>query len=495
MVNTIFIAYIFGATATADIFLLLYNLIFRIGERIRKSINVTFVPVYINYKINTSEAKTVRMKNAFATKMLFFSILGMFVYAISSPYWVKITGFGFVNESRTLAVNLVWILSPVIFFFVAFSICESIFISENRFWIPSISSVFSVLGLLFGILFLVKYINVYGLAVGTTIGTLISVIVSYLFLKRSGLHFSLTLDRWQKDEKIVSERLFPVICSNIILQIVVVVDKIFATHLGEGYSSTLSYAFNISMVIPSIITPAMLTSVLPTVSKNLAEKDYGSFSVLFNRFFKHLSFVIIPICGLLLLLGDSVIQLLLHRGKFDNTALENTVIAFNYYLIGVMAHCFWVFVAGILMSMGKVKYLVRSSLFFLVISIAFDSILMKYLGYIGLPLATSLVFIAQLALFLIFLVKDSRFYGFNGIILHIIKVSIATFCMMLIVLKIKGLIIKTDLVEFSYLYQVLELALLVIIGSASFMFVSRCLKIESMSYIFEVFRRVILRRI
>ena len=120
---------------------------------------------------------------------------------------------------------------------------------------------------------------------------------------------------------------------------------------------------------------------------------------------------------------------------------------------------------------------------------------MKYLGYIGLPLATSIVFIIQLAFFLIYLVKDSRFYGFNGVVLHIAKVSIATFCMMLIVLKIKGLIIKTDLVEFSYLYQVLKLALLVIIGSVSFIFVSRCLKIESMSYIFEIFRRLILRRI
>ncbi|MCK5451211.1 MAG: polysaccharide biosynthesis C-terminal domain-containing protein, partial [Candidatus Omnitrophica bacterium] len=490
--NTILIAHYFGASAATDAFFLIYIFVVRIGDRVRKAINVTFVPVLVDYKILQGTSARKGMTNAFATRAILVACPIMIVFAVFSPYWLKIAAFGFGTEAYEIAVRLTWLLAPMGILFVTFAVCESIFIAEKKVLISSLTTIIASAGPIAGILILSRYIGIYSAAVGITLGGVLTLFALYLFLVKSGNKFQLTLEVGEKGAVKVSRNLAPALTYNVILQIIIAIDRIFATQIGEGYTSALSYAFSVSFLIPALLTPSVLIPVLPVLSENLTKKDYAAFTTLFVRSMKLIAFVAIPVCVMMLLMGETIIRLFLQRGEFDLAALKNTVTAFHYYMLGMPAYALWGFVAAIFVVLGKMKHLIYGSLLLLFISIAINAILMKWLGFTGLPIATSIVFFLQLFYFLAALRRDERFLGFKGVIPHFFMVCSATACMVLFYLVLMKYSRFWPSGEVGQLMQFVNMGLLILLGTTIYISVAKWLRIEEASSIFNTFGKIVL---
>ena len=518
MFNTILIAHYFGASAATDAFFLIYIFVVRIGDRVRKAINVTFVPVLVDYKILQGTSARKGMTNAFATRAILVACPIMIVFAVFSPYWLKIAAFGFGTEAYEIAVRLTWLLAPMGILFVTFAVCESIFIAEKKVLISSLTTIIASAGPIAGILILSRYIGIYSAAVGITLGGVLTLFALYLFLVKSGNKFQLTLEVGEKGAVKVSRNLAPALTYNVILQIIIAIDRIFATQIGEGYTSALSYAFSVSFLIPALLTPSVLIPVLPVLSENLTKKDYAAFTTLFVRSMKLIAFVAIPVCVMMLLMGETIIthtgmatkaipvcvmmllmgetiiRLFLQRGEFDLAALKNTVTAFHYYMLGMPAYALWGFVAAIFVVLGKMKHLIYGSLLLLFISIAINAILMKWLGFTGLPIATSIVFFLQLFYFLAALRRDERFLGFKGVIPHFFMVCSATACMVLFYLVLMKYSRFWPSGEVGQLMQFVNMGLLILLGTTIYISVAKWLRIEEASSIFNTFGKIVLKK-
>ena len=492
--NTILIAHYFGASAATDAFFLIYIFVVRIGDRVRKAINVTFVPVLVDYKILQGTSARKGMTNAFATRAILVACPIMIVFAVFSPYWLKIAAFGFGTEAYEIAVRLTWLLAPMGILFVTFAVCESIFIAEKKVLISSLTTIIASAGPIAGILILSRYIGIYSAAVGITLGGVLTLFALYLFLVKSGNKFQLTLEVGEKGAVKVSRNLAPALTYNVILQIIIAIDRIFATQIGEGYTSALSYAFSVSFLIPALLTPSVLIPVLPVLSENLTKKDYAAFTTLFVRSMKLIAFVAIPVCVMMLLMGETIIRLFLQRGEFDLAALKNTVTAFHYYMLGMPAYALWGFVAAIFVVLGKMKHLIYGSLLLLFISIAINAILMKWLGFTGLPIATSIVFFLQLFYFLAALRRDERFLGFKGVIPHFFMVCSATACMVLFFLVLMKYSRFWPSGEVGQLMQFVNMGLLILLGTTIYISVAKWLRIEEASSIFNTFGKIVLKK-
>jgi putative peptidoglycan lipid II flippase len=490
----ILIAHYFGASAATDAFFLIYIFVVRIGDRVRKAINVTFVPVLVDYKFLQGLAARKGMTNAFATRAIFVACPIMILFALFSPYWLKVAAFGFGAEAYEIAVILTWILAPMGFLFVAFSVCESIFISEKKVLISSLTTIIASAGPIAGILLLNHYLGIYSAAVGITLGGVLTLVILYLLLVRSGDKFQLTMKVGEKGAVKVSRDLVPALSYNVILQIIIAIDRIFATQIGTGYTSALSYAFNVSVLVPALLTPSVIIPALPVLSENLTKKDYAAFTKLFIRSIKLIAFVAIPVCVMMLLMGETLIRLFLQRGEFDLSALKNTVAAFQFYMLGMPAYALWGFVAAIYVVLGKMNHLIYGSLLLLLISIVINAIMMKWLGFTGLPIATSIVFFIQLFYFLEALRRDERFLGFKGVISHFFMVCSATACMVLFLLILMKFSKFWPTGDISQFMQFINLGLLVLSGTIIYISVARWLRIEEAASLFDSFGKIVLRR-
>jgi putative peptidoglycan lipid II flippase len=435
--------------------------------------------------MNRSRDDLLEMTNVFASKLILYSILAIILYALLSPYWLKVAAYGFVGtQAEIIAVNLIWLLAPALLFLIIFSICESIFLSYSKFKIPAYASLFSVMGTLGGIIFLTKYMGIYGVVIGTTVGMFFTFIFPYLLLRRKIPHSPLAFDLKNYKLDMTEINLLPVILYGVIFQVIISIDRLFATHIGEGMASSLTYASNLSLLLPVVIASSTCVSILPKLSQSYAAKDFKSLSIAFGESFRGLIFIIIPFSTLLLVAGDLIVKLLLEHGRFDSIASENTIIALKLYAIGSVAQSLWIFTMGTFISLGRVRNIPLYGLFFLGITVVLDYIFMNLLGYMGLPLATSLVFFIQFIFFYNLMKRDFRIQIRVENHRYVSKVVIAALIMGGVVWLAKNTAVSM-IETLSFSKQLILLGFLCALGSVVYFTISKLIGSDISSSFFR----------
>lgn len=490
--TTVLIAGIFGASLLTDAFFLIQTLIIRFSERLRRSINMTFIPVYMEYRLTGNQGDLVRMTNAFVSRTLLYFLFCMIIFILSSPYWVKLIAGDVTEQFANAAVKIVYILTPCFLFTGLFSISESICWSNKNYWVPSLSTLVAALCPLLSIILLHRYLGIYGIAIFTTIGIFLAFLLVFYQLKRETLHFSFTIHTKNSGAKRIISSLSPIILVHILLQLSILFDKIFALQLGEGLSSTLTYAFSISILIPPLLATSLYSSLLPKVSETYINRDFVSFSQYCLDGLKLLSYLIIPFSILLIIFGDSIIQLVFEHGKFDASASEQTKVALRYYAMGMPANCLWVFMLGIYMSFGRVNLLLYASMFFVVVSVIGNYIFMTFFGYRGLPLAVSVLFTIQCVYFFI-LVKREFSMPLKSFFTFLMKVCLAGILMGIAVLIIDEYVL-IGLRTRSFLGILLEVVSCSLFGVIIYLILAKLFRIRLPFYNFKIFKNYKLGR-
>ena len=91
-----------------------------------------------------------------------------------------------------------------------------------------------------------------------------------------------------------------------------------------------------------------------------------------------------------MILSQDIVRIVYYRGAFDETALYNTASCLTMYTIGITGICIRDLYIKALYCMEKGKTIIAISMLSVVINIILNFILSNQLGYIGLPLATSM---------------------------------------------------------------------------------------------------------
>ena len=122
----------------------------------------------------------------------------------------------------------------------------------------------------------------------------------------------------------------------ILARLNVIVDRVFASALGEGYISALTYADRIIQIPTMILTVALGEVLLPKLSQHVSAGEIDHFSRRFWHSLSVIGFSIVPMAILLVLLRQPIIQVFFQRGAFDSTATQLTGVAVLFYGIGML---------------------------------------------------------------------------------------------------------------------------------------------------------------
>jgi putative peptidoglycan lipid II flippase len=427
----ILIAIFLGTGVLADAFFVA----FRIPNTFRRlfsegTFNAAFIPSYSSLLNNKKKSQD------FGSSIFNLLIVGLFflvlVIEILMPLFVFLIAPGFEGDYQKmeLAVTLTRITFPFLMFISLASFFSAILNSQNKFAVASAAPIILNI-LLIGVLMFGKILNdqlVYYLSYAITASGILQFIFLYFFVKKyfsPNINFSIKIDN---KIKIFFKKLLPSIFSSGVTQINILVGTIIASFQASAVSY-LYYADRVYQINLAIAGIAIGTVILPQLSKYVQKQNKEKINLIQNKALELSLFLSIPAAMALLIASEEIISSLFGYGSFDEESVKNSAKALFYFAIGLPAFSLIKVFSTFFFARHNTKLPFYISLTSVLLNIFISIIYFKEVGFIIIPIATTISSWFN-AIFLFIFLKKNKLFSFNLVFIdRFIKISVASILM------------------------------------------------------------------
>ncbi len=473
----ILIAIFLGTSFIADAFFVA----FRIPNTFRRlfaegTFNAAFVPSY------TSELVKGKIRSKkFADQIFNLLFLGLFflvlIIEIFMPVFVSLIAPGFIEDQKKLelATTLTRITFPFLMFVCLASFFAAILNSHNKFAAASASPIILNL-MLIGILLFGKLLDdkvIYFLSFGVSIAGFLQTIFLYKFVNKFysfefNFNFKIT-----KPVKIFFKKLLPSIFSSGVTQINILVGTIIASFQASAVSY-LYYADRIYQINLAIAGIAIGVVVLPQLSKYVQMKKKNKIFLIQNKALELSMFLSIPATIALIIGSKEIVSALFGYGSFNETSVENSAKALYFFSLGLPAFALIKVFSSFFFANHDTKTPFYISLISVLLNIIISLYYFREIGFIIIPIATSISSWFNSIILFIFLSKK-KLFSFN-------KIFIKNFFKILFSSILMGFILKYLIVFFGnqlifeHQFKLFYLILVVILALILYLLISFFIK-------------------
>ena len=430
-VRDILIAVFLGAGPLADAFFVA----FRIPNTFRRlfsegTFNAAFVPSY------SALLGKKRLSENFANNIFNLLILGLFflviIIEIMMPLFVFLIAPGFEGDPQKmeLAITLTRITFPFLLFISLGSFFSAILNSHNKFAIASATPIILNI-VLIGVLFFGKILNdqlVHYLSYAVTISGIIQFIFLYFFTKKyfsPKLKFNIKIDQ---KIKTFFKKLLPSIFSSGVTQINILVGTIIASFQA-GAVSYLYYADRVYQINLAIAGIAIGTVILPQLSKYVQNSKENKINLIQNKALELSLFLSIPAAIALLIASEEIISSLFGYGSFEEVSVKNSAKALFYFGLGLPAFSLIKVFSTFFFARHNTKIPFYISLVSVLLNIFISIIFFREIGFLIIPIATTISSWFN-AILLFILLKKEKLFSFNLIFINrFIKILVTSITM------------------------------------------------------------------
>ena len=411
----VLIAIFLGTGPLADVFFVA----FRIPNTFRRlfsegTFNAAFIP---SYATELSQGKA--QSDKFANNIFNLLIVGLFllilVIEIFMPFFVFLIAPGFEGDAQKLelVISLTRITFPFLFFISLASFFSAILNSHNRFAVASAAPIILNI-ILIGVLFYGKFLNdqlVYYLSYAVTVSGIIQLIFLYTFVKK--FYLPKIIFKIKIDEKVKNffKKLLPSIFSSGVTQINILVGTIIASFQASAVSY-LYYADRIYQINLAIAGIAIGTVILPQLSKYIQSDKKEEIILIQNKALELSLFLSIPAAIALVLASEEIVSALFGYGSFDENGVKNSANALFYFSLGLPAFSLIKVFSSFFFARHNTKIPFYISLVSVLMNILISIFYFKSIGFIIIPIATTISSWFNSILLFIFLKKENLF-NFN----------------------------------------------------------------------------------
>jgi len=391
-VRDILIAIFLGTGLFADAFFVA----FRLPNTFRRlfaegTFNAAFIPSYAG-ELSKNKVKADNFaKNVFS--LLFIILLFIVLVAeIFMPQLIFLIAPGFYKdpEKLNLAVDLSRVTFPFLFFISLASFFGAILNSYNKFAAAAAAPI--VLNIvLIGSLFISKWLNlseVVTLSYAVSIAGLLQLLILLFFVRKNfkpTINFKIKIDR---KINFFFSKLLPSIFSSGVTQINILIGTIIASFQA-GAVSYLYYADRVYQINLAVAGIAVGTVMLPELSKYVKIKDTKKITNLQNRALELCMFLSIPAATALALASEEIITSLFGYGSFNYESVINTSLALTFFAFGVPAFSILKILSNFFFARNDTKTPFYLSIVSVIINITISLSLFSRLGFVIIPIATS----------------------------------------------------------------------------------------------------------
>jgi putative peptidoglycan lipid II flippase len=393
------------------------------------ALSSAFIPVFTEKITQGKEEEAWQVFSTVCCVMFVAVSIFVIIGEIYTRQLVGLMNFGFTREKVMMAVPLTRVVLPAQICFFIGGLLMGTQYARNQFLIPALGPIVYNIGIIFGGVVLANWLGVAGLCWGALAGAIVGNFFLQLWaVYRSGMQFHISFNWRHPDVMKVWKLMLPVVLGLALPQVSIVINKMFASCLGNGPQSALTRA-NMLMQVPlGIFAQAMAVAIFPTLAVHAANKRLDLLKYTSSLGIRSILFLTIPSSVFMIILARPLVQLLLQHGKFTSQDTVMTATALCFYAIGIFA---WS--AQSILARGF--YAMQDTITPVVIGTAVTLIFIPmnwlfmtpfHLSFSGLALATTIAAIMHMTVMMGVLRK--RLHGFDGkrMLLSVIKIIFAS---------------------------------------------------------------------
>ncbi|SEF55796.1 putative peptidoglycan lipid II flippase [Caloramator fervidus] len=386
------LAFRFGASYDTDIYTFAMGLVMLIFASIGSGIGTTFIPIFTEFIEKKSKEDRIRFVNNVINIIGIIAIGFILFGIIFSKYIVMLFAPGFRQDFAVF--NKAVVVSRMMFISIIFIAMQFIFTgilqSHKEFIAPSFVGVLMNIVIISYLALLSQKFGIYGL----TLATILAYFVQFVFLvpkfKKLGYKYEFYLNF--KDENIIRmiKLMVPVIIGVSVSQVNFLVDRMLATTVGEGSIAVLNFANKLNTFVYGIFAVTITTVIYPTLSEYSAKENLKAYRDVLIKGINVILVIMFPASIGMMVLRQPIVDIVFKRGAFDSKAAYLTSLALLFYSPGMIFIGVRDVVGRAFYSIKDTKTPMINSVIGVVLNIVLNIILVKFMGVLGLALATSI---------------------------------------------------------------------------------------------------------
>ena len=380
--------------------------------------NQAFVPVLSEYKHQKSESEVKDLINhTFASLSLVLLIVTTIAF-LAAPIFVMVFAPGFYLEplKKTLAIDILQITFPYLFFVSLVALSGSIMNTYERFSLPALTPLFYNLTLVVVAIWIAptQEVPIYAIAWGVFAAGCIQVAIQIWPLIKLGLLPRFRLNLQHQGVKRVMFLMVPGIIAGGVSQLNMLVDTVLASLLPTGSPSWLYVSDRLMQLPLGIFAIAVGTVILPKLSALHSTGSRDEFSKTLDWSIRLILLVGMPAVIGLIMLAEPIIITLFERGEFTAIDSNNASLSLIALSMGLLAFMLIKVLTPGFFARQQPKKPVYVALLSMVLNAFLAWLLGFHLGYnhVGLALASSIsAFFTIIAL--LYLLRKEKIYRFE----------------------------------------------------------------------------------
>ncbi|MHB8732406.1 MAG: murein biosynthesis integral membrane protein MurJ [bacterium] len=405
LVRDVLIAAIFGATSARSAFVIAYSLPFFVQRLfIGGTLSIVFIPAITRVLLNGDPEEIRRVVSSTFTLVLLIGCAMVAVGVAAAPILVPIAAPGYVHTNPgvlTTAVGLTRVMFVSMAFLALSAFATGYLNAHRRFGTPALAPVVFNIVIIGAVWWLAPRIGILGVAVSFLLGWAAQFLVQIPEARAAGFRWRLSLDLSHPAIREMGRLAVPAMMGLAVIEINANVGRFFASFLhprpGVDYIAVLDYAFQLVRAPVSIFALSIATALFPTMARH-AENDHGALRDATSLGLRGVLFTMLPVTAWIFSANHLIVRAVFQRGAFSPEATAAVAAAFAGYALGGVADAGYYIVTRTFYALHDTRTPVHVGLYMVALNALADYAGMRWLGHLGIALATSIVAFVNVAI-------------------------------------------------------------------------------------------------
>jgi len=403
------VAYYFGVSPEVDAYTLAIQVPVILFSFVAVAIQSVVVPIYSDIYYNQGRNKA----DLFASNLIVIVTLFVLLFFILGETFasglIYLFAPGFNTEVHNLAVTLLRITLPTVFFSLIVKVYTAILNVNKKYVIPELSLLLLNIGLIVSIVLLHAKYGIVAACIGQIIGSILQFTFLCILIRKYFV-FTFCFNPREERMKQALKMSLPVFWSISVAELNTMVNRMVASFLFVGSIATLSYAQKLNTIFISFFTSAIATIVYPLYAESAAKGDTQQLNNRINMTLSAYALFLVPVMAFLLCFKREVVTIAFARGAFDTSAIELTQELLGFYVLGLLFLALRGTITNVFYSLKDSTTPAKNATIGVLVNLALNISLPFVMGVNGLAFATTIsaIYITGMLIYLL-LKRHSEF--------------------------------------------------------------------------------------
>jgi putative peptidoglycan lipid II flippase len=400
----------FGTSDALDAFLIAFVLPSFVADTAAGSLIPSLMPTYIEVRQKQGRETALRLyRGVLAGSAILLALLAVLL-GLCASFLLPLLASGFSPAKLALTRSLFYCLLPWLPLSGLIVTWRAVLNAGESFALAAAAPITTPLITI--LLLITSGPSVWALAIGTLVGVAAEAAILACSVRSRGYAMMPHWSGWSPELRQVVGQYLPMMAGTVIVCGAALIDQAMAATLGAGSVSALTYGNKLANVALSIGAAALGTAVLPHFSRMITARDGVGLRNTLMTFSGLVAVATVPAVIFLAWLSEPLVRLFFQRGAF--TAAETQIVATvqTCSLVQIPFAVLLGMAVKLASSLKANRLMLQTALLSIVVNVAGDIVLMRWIGVAGIALAGALVHASALLFLSMALWRQLRKAGF-----------------------------------------------------------------------------------